>query len=63
MEKELLKELISQVSRLADNVEELSLSVDNNFHTGTFYDGKLVDGLMEIARSVNPQRWEDPMKK
>ena len=50
--------LINQVSRLADNVEELSTSIDSNLSTGMFWDGKLIDGLMEIAVSLNPERFE-----
>mgnify|MGYP003630306035 CR=1 FL=1 len=58
-----IEALINQMSRLADGVEELNLTIDSNFHSGTFYDGKLVDGLMEIARSIDPKRWEMPKKK
>ncbi len=53
-----MNELINQVSRLADNVEELSTSIDSNLSTGMFWDGKLVDGLMEIATSLNPERFQ-----
>jgi len=27
-----------------------------------FWDGKLIDGLMEIAKSLNPERFENPKK-
>ena len=56
------KELINQVSRLADNVEELTNTIDYNLNTGMFWDGKLIDGLMEIAKSLNPERFENPKK-
>ena len=56
-----MAELINQVSRLADNVEELTTTIDYNLNTGMFWDGKLIDGLMEVAKSLNPERFE--MKK
>ena len=57
-----MKELINQVSRLADNVEDLTDAIDSNLNTGMFWDGKLIDGLMEIAKSLNPERFENPKK-
>ncbi len=56
-----MNELINQVSRLADNVEELTTTMDSHLSTGMFWDGKLVDGLMEVAVSLNPERFK--MKK
>ena len=53
-----MNELISQVSRLADNVEELTSTMDSHLNTGMFWDGKLIDGLMEIAVSMNPERFQ-----
>lgn len=53
-----MEELINQVSRLADNVEELSTTMDHNLNSGMFWDGKLIDGLMEIAISLNPERFQ-----
>lgn len=53
-----MKELINQVSRLADNVEELTNTIDSNLSTGMFWDGKLIDGLMEVAISLNPERFQ-----
>ena len=50
--------LINQVSRLADNVEELTNTIDSNLSTGMFWDGKLIDGLMEVAVSLNPERFQ-----
>ena len=60
--KNQMEELINQVSRLADNVEELTNTIDSNLSTGMFWDGKLIDGLMEIAKSLNPERFENPKK-
>jgi len=57
-----MEELINQVGRLADNVEELTNTIDTNLSTGMFWDGKLIDGLMEIAKSLNPERFENPKK-
>jgi len=53
-----MTELINQVSRLADNVEELTTTIDSNLSTGMFWDGKLIDGLMEVAISLNPERFQ-----
>ena len=50
--------LINQVSRLVDAVEENTATIDSHLSTGMFWDGKLVDGLMEIAVSLNPERFE-----
>jgi len=55
-----MKELINQMSRLADGVEELTNTIDQHLSTGMFWDGKLIDGLMEIAKSLNPERFEMP---
>ena len=49
-----LEELTSEVSRLADAMEELAGAFDG----GKMYYGNIVDGLFEIARSINPERWE-----
>ena len=55
---EQMEMLINQVSRLADNVEELTTTMDSHLNTGMFWDGKLIDGLMEIAVSLNPERFQ-----
>jgi basic membrane lipoprotein Med (substrate-binding protein (PBP1-ABC) superfamily) len=56
MEKQIkqIEELTSEVSRLADAMEELATA----FVNGKMYYGNVVDGLHEIARSINPERWE-----
>ena len=57
-----IEDLIYQMSRLADGVEELTATFDSAFNTGTFYDGKLIDGLMEISKSLNPERFQTKKK-
>lgn len=52
-----IEKLTDQVSRLADAMEELTNEVGAMNH-GDFYSGKLVDGLFEIARALNPSAWE-----
>ena len=56
MEKQIkqIEELTSEVSRLADAMENLSATFDG----GKMYYGNIVDGLFEIAVSINPERWE-----
>ncbi len=54
-----MQELINQVSRLVDAVEENTSTIDAHLGTGMFYDGKLIDGLMEIAVSLNPERFNN----
>jgi len=57
-----IEDLIYQVSRLADAGEEIATTLDSAFNNGTFYDGKLIDGLMEIAISLNPERFQTKKK-
>jgi basic membrane lipoprotein Med (substrate-binding protein (PBP1-ABC) superfamily) len=49
-----IEELTSEVSRLADAMEELAAT----FSDGKTYYGNVVDGLFEIAVAINPERWE-----
>ena len=58
-----MEALINEMSRLADAVEENTATMDSHLSTGMFWDGKLIDGLMEIAKSLNPERFEIPKKK
>lgn len=58
-----INDLVNGLSRIADGVEDLNDTLDGSFGTGTFYDGKMIDGLMEVARSINPKRFENPKKK
>ena len=54
-----MQELIKQVSRLVDAVEENTATIDAHLGTGMFWDGKLIDGLMEVAKSLNPERFDN----
>jgi hypothetical protein len=58
MDKQQIEDLIYQLASLSSAMEELNTTLDAAFNNGKFYDGNVVDGLHEIARSINPERWE-----
>ena len=58
MENKQITELMSQLANLTNAMEELNTTLDSALGNGKEYYGNVVDGLFEIARSINPERWE-----
>jgi hypothetical protein len=58
MENKQITELMSQLANLTNAMEELNTTLDSALGNGKMYYGNVVDGLHEIARSINPERWE-----
>jgi len=51
-----MKELINQVSRLADAVEESNYAMDR-LSRGEMWDGTLVDAINELAKANDQNHW------
>ena len=57
-----INEVVEAIEALTAQIEELNNTIDSSFGNGKLYYGNVVDGLFEIARSINPERFENKKK-